>query len=628
MHRNEGGVPLKRAIKLIAVVGVLGIVAAACGGNNGGGGASPTTSGSTAADLSGGTLHLAQLSDVSAAFDPQKEYYAVSWEYFQCCLLRTLMSYKGIAGADGSVIYPDLATGNPTVSSDGLTWTWTIKPGIHYAPPLQNVEITSGDFVRAVEREACSKCNVNGYSFYYSIIKGFDDYANGKAKTISGLATPDDHTFQVTLTAPAGDLGYRFAMPATAPIPPWKNEPLGVATGHDADYGRFLVASGPYMWQGSENLDFSKPADQQTPAAGYIPGRSIVLVRNPSWDKSTDDLRDAYPDQIQTEIGGNNNDLYNKVQAGQIDYVVDGIVPPQLLKQYETNPDLQPLLHINPADGVRYISMNVAEPPFDDIHVRKAMNWVLDKAGMRQLRGGPSVGDIAGHDIINTLENNVLKDYNPYATPNDAGDVNKAKAEMKLSKYDTNGDGVCDASVCKNILSVTDNAAPYPDQAALIRQDLAPLGMTLDVKELQRTTMYTKCNDPVSQFALCLGPGWFKDYADAFTFMLPLFDSSSNYPSCCNYSLLGAPASQLSKWGYSVTSVPNVDSEIDNCAKQTGDARPQCAANFDKDLMENVVPWVPYLFDNNVDVISTNVINYSYDQFAGLASFEKMAVKH
>jgi hypothetical protein len=42
--------------------------------------------------------------------------------------------------------------------------------------------------------------------------------------------------------------------------------------------------------------------------------------------------------------------------------------------------------------------------------------------------------------------------------------------------------------------------------------------------------------------------------------------------------------------------------------------------------MEEVVPWIAYLFDNNVDIISENVINYSFDQNAGLAAFDQLAV--
>ena len=112
---------------------------------------------------------------------------------------------------------------------------------------------------------------------------GFDDFGAGKAKQIAGLKAIDDHTLEVKLSEPTGDLGWRMAMPATAPIPPNGNAPLGAAEGHNEDYGRFLVASGPYMFEGSEDLDFSVPADDQEPVAGYIPGRSITMVRNPSW---------------------------------------------------------------------------------------------------------------------------------------------------------------------------------------------------------------------------------------------------------------------------------------------------------------------------------------------------------
>ena len=571
---------------------------------------------------------MGQVSDVDAAFDPQKSYYNITWEYYRCCLLRNLMSYKGVPTDEGGTqIFPDLAASDPTVSDDELTWTFTLKNGIFYGDPFTDVPIVAGDFIRALEREANPKANTAGYSFYYSVIKGFDDFGSGKADSISGLSAPDDKTLVVKLTAPTADLGYRFAMAATSPIPPNGDAPLGVAEGHDKNYGRFLVSSGPYEFEGSENLDFSVDAKDQTPVAGYVPGRSIVLVRNPSWDPATDDLRKAYPDRIETTIGGDETDLFNKVTAGDLDIVMDGIVPPALIKEYQTNPDLQDRIFNDESDVTRYIGMNLAQPPFDDIHVRKALSWAVNKNGMRQLRGGPSVGEIAGHIIVNSLENGLLNDYDPYATPNGDGDIQKAKDEMAQSKYDSNGDGVCDDPVCDNVLAFTDSADPYPKQAALLAPIFKELGITMDVKSLERTTMYNDCNDANTHMALCLGPAWGKDYGDAITYGLPLFDSSSVWESCCNYSLLGASADQLKGWGYDVTSVPSVDDKVNECSDTApGDARYQCWADLDKQLMEDVVPWVPYVFDVNVRIISANVVNYSFDQFAGDPAIDQLAV--
>jgi peptide/nickel transport system substrate-binding protein len=412
-------------------------------------------------------------------------------------------------------------------------------------------------------------------------------------------------------------------MAATAPIPE------GAADGHERDYGRFLVASGPYMFQGSEALDFSLPPKEQTPVSGYEPGKSFTFVRNPAWDPATDPLRgeNAYVDSIEVVIGGTEEDNAAKVDAGELDMQFDGVAPADQIQAYQTNPDLQDQIFVNPSDAVRYLGLNVAEPPFDDIHVRKAVNLALDKEGMRRIRGGTFQGELAGHVMVPGVLGTLLADYDPYGSANGQGDIDAAKAEMAQSRYDTDGDGVCDAPECKGILSITDEADPYPDQAALIQDNLSGLGMELDVKSFDRGTMYDKCNDPAAHVAFCLAPAWGKDYPNASTFAEPLFSSASIGPdSCCNYSLIGATADQLSEWGYATTEVPSVDDKVAECAPLIGDDQTTCFAELDQMLMEEVVPWVPYLFDNYVRTVSTRVLNYTFDQFAGLPALERIAL--
>jgi ABC-type transport system substrate-binding protein len=233
-----------------------------------------------------------------------------------------------------------------------------------------------------------------------------------------------------------------------------------------------------------------------------------------------------------------------------------------------------------------------------------------------------------GRRWARSLQNNILKDYDPYATPNGAGDIEAAKAEMKqATEYDTNGDGVCDASVCKDVLAITDEASPYPKQAVLIAQNLEPLGITLDVKSFERDTMYTKCRDASVHMAICLAPAWGKDFPDGTTFGTPLFGSASLFPACCNYALVGADSSYLQKYGYDTSiKVPSVDDQIAEADRKIGDARFQAWADLDKNLMENVVPWVPYLFDNNVEITSQRIVHYSFDQFAGVGAYDQFAI--
>src|SRR3990172_7853204 len=178
---------------------------------------------------------------------------------------------------------------------------------------------------------------------------------------------------------------------------------LGVAEGHDDNYGRFLVSTGPYMFEGTDQLDFSAPADDQQPVSGYDVGRSIVLVRNPSYDPDSDDLREGYVDRVEITIGGDENDLALKVDAGELDMVYDGVPPAQQVRRHSSDPNLQDQIHSDPSDAVRFIEMNLAVPPFDDVSVRRALNFALDKEGYRQLRGGAPVGELPPHLFLHNL---------------------------------------------------------------------------------------------------------------------------------------------------------------------------------------------------------------------------------
>lgn len=624
---------MKRYLKLFAVVAVLSLAAVACGGG-GGGGAATTAPGQKI--QKGGTLRVETNSDVTATMDPQKEYYQEPWALYRCCLLRTLVSYNGLDAAhDGNTLFPDVASAMPDVSSDGLTWTFHLKKGLHYAPPLQDVEITAGDFARALMREATPGVAA-GYGFYYSDIVGWNEFSSGKAKTISGLVTPDNYTLEIHLTQPAGDLGYRMAMPATAPIPPNPSDPsapLGVAEGHNDDYGRFLVASGPYMYAGSENMDFSVTAKDQKPASGYQPSKDISMVRNPSW--SQDDLRPAYVDAIDFVIspGAEGSVIEKKVQSNEIDTEFSNGVTPEILRTFQTSTDLKSRIFINAAASNYYISMNLATPPFDDIHVRKAVQYAIDKAGYQRLNGGPiASGPIAGHFVPDSDEGALLQGYDPYATTDGKGadspdGLAAAKNEMKQSKYDSNKDGICDAPECTNVLGVGVVGAVSEAVTQLFAQNLKKIGIELNVKSFENGTAYGKIMDPTNHIPYQDFAGWIHDYPDGYTWFYPIMygpNILSQYNT--NYSLVGATAEQLKKFGYSVTSVPSMDAQIAKCFPLTGQDRIQCWADADKYLMENIAAVVPLVFSNVVNIISDRVTNFTWSAVDQAPAYDHLAL--
>ena len=44
--------------------------------------------------------------------------------------------------------------------------------------------------------------------------------------------------------------------------------------------------------------------------------------------------------------------------------------------------------------------------------------------------------------------------------------------------------------------------------------------------------------------------------------------------------------------------------------------------------MENVVPWVPYLWATAITIVAPSVTHYEYDQFAGMISLCHVSVNN
>lgn len=612
--------------------------------------------------IGGGTLRA--VTSQPFPLDPQADYSDVAWEIYRCCLLRTLLSYNGRSTAGGgAALHPDLAAEMPTVTPDRLTWTFHLKQGLHYAPPLKDVEITAADIVRALERDAKVFHRGFGYGFYYVPIKGFWRYTHGRTDSIAGLQVPDPYTLKVHLTDPAGDMGYRMALPAAAPIPPNPfnpDETLGVAAGHRGDtvggersrgYLRFLVASGPYMFAGSPGLDLSVPPDEQKPVAGFLPAEAkfgaltarpevtrmgrIELVRNPSWHEATDPLRPAYPDRIEITTGFPLDEEAPAIEHGRVDVLLGDQPDPKLVETYRAN-GLDDRIETNPADAVFFITINLAQPPFDDLRVRKAASLVIDKATIvDETERSPNLPEfspvtarVATHLVIDSEENNQLLTYDPYGSSGDHGDVEAAKAEMRLSRYDRNHDGSCDAPVCDHVIAVATDVTMPQTAGHVIAKDLLAIGIDLRLEWRSAESWNAAINDPAEHVALGVGRNWFKDYPNAFTFFVPLFRSDGIGPElCCDWPLLGATAEKLKGWGYRATEVPNVDNRIQRCVPLNGTDQTECWAELDKYLMQDVVPWIPYLDLLTLDVVSGRLANFSWDQFTTEPALDHLALR-
>jgi len=617
--------------KLTAIVGIAAVAAVVVTMSAS---AHPTKAGQI---HSGGILNVGweQSFGVTDNFDPTGEYLGDAFGMLEA-ELRPLIGYMHEAGGPGNVPVADLATSVPKPTNGGKTYTFHIKSGVKFSPPV-NRAVTSHDIVTAMDRLANPK-DGGEYSFYYTVIKGWTAYAaacNSKAgcagKSISGITTPNSSTIVFNLTAPTGDFLKRMGMPATAPMPA---EVTKCFEGQPGKYGQDLISSGPYMLKGIDAVNISSCSSIK-PASGYDGQTIYDMVRNPNYDQKTDNTRHNYVDEMRFTVDASNVDIYNKIEAGTLDMATSSI-PGDVLQKYATTSSLKQYFHQNSGDRTWYLTMNVTQPPFDDIHVRKAFNWIMDKAALVQAWGGPTIGAVANHIVPDAIFGNQLADFAPYKTPGDHGSLAKAMAAMKGSKYSTGNDGMCDASACKNVLLLADTRSQDPKMVTVIEQDAKKLGITFSVRTVNGA--YPTIQTPSKNIPIAERPGWGKDYADALTFFTPLFDGRTIIANGnTNYSLLGISPAQCKTLGVTGdcspldaktgVGVPSVNSQLDKCSVLIDPARQTCYENLDKYLMTNVVPWVPYLWSYVTRITSSNVTHYQFDQFATTPAYTEISVK-
>ena len=388
-------------------------------------------------------------------------------------LLRTLVGYNHVAGAAGQELVPDLAVRVPAPTNGGRTYTFRLKRGIRFGPPVEPRDHLERHplrdrAARAAARTAPCTRSPSATS------RGSTPTARAKARSISGISTPNARTIAFTLD-PAGR---RLPPPPRAaggrPDPAGGGQVLRGQARRSTD--RDLVSSGPYMIEGAGAMSI-RSCSALRPMRG-ISRTQLMLVRNPRYDPRTDSTaaRETNPDRFVFVA-----DLEHRVQSAQAAEAASRLAAGELEDAYQ--PSFWPFssastrrtrakrgrLRVNSWGESLYISMNLTQPPFDDVHVRRAMR--LDHR-----RGGPAGGvrraagrpDRPAHHPGRAARRRAARGSRRSGRRGDHGDLARAKAEMAKSKYAAK-DGVCVAKACKGVRialgrSVRAVAAHAPDR--------------------------------------------------------------------------------------------------------------------------------------------------------------------
>jgi ABC-type transport system substrate-binding protein len=230
-------------------------------------------------------------------------------------------------------------------------------------------------------------------------------------------------------------------------------------------------------------------------------------------------------------------------------------------------------------------------------------------------------------------------DYDPYPSPDHGGDVEAARAAMAESRYDANGDGVCDDPVCEDVVLVNASNDPWALYTPILRADLAELGIEVEVRELSEGVAYGTIQKVDNLIPIAAHPGWVKDYASPFGFEYFLFNTVGiACDGAVNYSNVGITREMAAECGADVAAaydaaveangeIPSVDADMDACvATPPGAGYNACWAALDARLMEEIVPIVPYRWGTVVTALADSVVAWTFDQSDAYTAYSRVAV--
>ena len=311
--------------------------------------------GASATEHRGGTLTISSDGDVLASLDPAIVYDTIGWQILSITN-DGLLSYKKVGGPDGATLVPDLASALPEVSADGLTYRFPLREGIRYST---GDLVRPEDFRHALERTI--SLSVDAASLFRAI-DGADACAEDPSTCdLSDSIVVNDEAVTFHLARPDPDLLFKLALPFASPVP--------VATPVEDQGLDPVPATGPYM----------------IAEAG---ADGIELVRNPAFREWSGAAQpDGFVGAISWRFNEEPASAFDRLSAGELDWMTEPPQPEDLASLQAAHPDQ---IVLSPEAFTLFVGFDLRKSPFDDVLVRQALNYAIDRGHVVDLLGGPT----------------------------------------------------------------------------------------------------------------------------------------------------------------------------------------------------------------------------------------------
>lgn len=435
----------------------------------------------------------------------------------------------------GSRLQPEIAKGPPIISSDGKTYTFTLRSGFAFSPP-SNEPVAASAFKRALERALDRRTGSYGRYLLGDIV-GAKAMSSGRTRRLAGV-TADGMTLVIRLTRPVPNFAARLGSPIFCAVPP--DTPV-TPDGVDE-----LPSAGPYY------------------VASHVPGRSLVLRRNPNYKGQRPHRLAA----IEYTIGTSVEHAVREVEAGRADYVelypvlaakVAAKTAERLTARYGRNSKAaragRQQLFTQPTAVVMSFVFNTTRGPFRDTRLRQAVNYAMDRRALSEdtnfgQRGRPT------------------DQYLPPGMPGfeDAAIYPLGEPDVATARRVAGG-------THRRAVLYTCNTPGCTRNAQRLRANLAAIGIRLEIRQFPIGEMFERIQRPGEPWDVTSW-GWAVDYPDPFDFINTQFAAGADRPGGFHDRAMErrmAAASQL-----------------------TGEARLTAYAKLDRDLARRFAPQATY----------------------------------
>jgi peptide/nickel transport system substrate-binding protein/oligopeptide transport system substrate-binding protein len=369
-------------------------------------------------------------------------------------------------------IVPDIAR-SWKLSEDQTTYTFRLRRDVTFS---NGRRVTAEDVKYSFERVLLPVTKAP-LTWVFDKIEGADDVIAGKKTSVRGIRVQNEYSLTIKLDRPFGPFLSLLAMTTAYVVPREEVQRLG------QDFGTHPMGSGPYTlsdWKHGQHLILSARDD-------YYEGRP----------KLKGIFYRVIPEDLTAVL---------EFEIGRLDVL---LIPSSEYRRYTTDPAWRDLVYGRPGLNSYYVGLNCTRPPFNDIRVRQAVNYAIDRRNILntifEKRGILAAGPIPP----GLWKNRVL----PPVTEGYEYDPLKAKALIR----EAGAEG-------RKVRVFITNDPEVLDIIEVIQGYLVKAGLQVEITQLDWSALKHAVNEGEPD-AFWLS--WWADYPDPENFLFPLFHSAS-----------------------------------------------------------------------------------------------------